>query len=122
MNRGMKHHYLERIENLRLAIRQLARELDVNLGAEHDHLAQAKAMEAHEHASAGLVGLARIVRETVTTPAYFTDAVEPVTGEVESGTYPQARRAPWPTRHDEPEAEQRVPDAVEVEEVAPCSS
>ena len=90
MNRGMKHHYLERIENLRLAIRQLARELDVNLGAEYDHLAQAKAMEAHEHASAGLVGLARIVRETVTTPTYFTDAVEP--------------------------------DAVEVEEVAPCSS
>ena len=41
---------------------------------------------------------------------------------VEAGTYPQARRAPWPTRHDAPEAEQRVPDAVEVEEVAPCSS
>ena len=94
MNRGMKHHYLERIENLRLAVRQLARELDVNLGAEYDHVAQTKAMEAHEHASAGLVGLARIVRETVTTPTYFTDAVEPDAVEV----------------------------AAEVEEVAPCSS
>ena len=82
MNRGMKHHYLERIENLRLAIRQLARELDVNLGAEYDHLAQAKAMEAHEHASAGLAGLARIVRETVTTPAYFTDAVAATEAEL----------------------------------------
>lgn len=28
-------------------------------------------------------------------------------GEASSGTYPQARRAPWPERHDEPEAAAR---------------
>ena len=65
-----------------MSVATLARELDVNLGAEYDHVAQAKAMEAHEHASAGLVGLARIVRETVTTPTYFTDAVAATEAEL----------------------------------------
>ncbi len=41
-----------------------------------------------------------------TSPA---ERIDSLTGEViESGTYPQARRAPWPERHDEPTVEQRV--------------
>lgn len=37
------------------------------------------------------------------------EQIDSLTGEViESGTYPQARRTPWPQRHDEPTAEQRV--------------
>ncbi len=47
------------------------------------------------------------VERFTTSPAL--ERIDPRAGEViESGTYPQARRAPWPERHDEPTVEQRV--------------